>query len=317
MNSNPSIDLIIDVGANYGEFSMDIGIKNPNIKILAIDPNPNLCKIIKDKISDKNLQNIEIIQLAINTKEGACSFNISDHADSGISSLLPFEQSKIEADSYWNKRSDLNFDRQIEVEVKRLDNLLKNYEINKIKFIKIDAQGVDLNVLESLGKYLEITEAGMLEVSGTLENNLYEGETVDLNKALSTIKTLGFKAYAIKPNDHAANEFNIFFCKESINWKSMEVELNLIGINLYDGKNYWHYPSNKWEPIEQEFINLKNNLKQNTIENQNLINEKIELESTYKLQILKIKTLQKDNDYLHSIFYIKLLGYIKNLLKGA
>ena len=313
MNNNKQ-DLIIDVGSNYGEFALEIAARNPWVKVLAIEPNTNLSKKIKESCDLKNITNIELINYAIDKNEGTCSFHISDHADSGISSLLEFEKDKINNDPYWSNRTDLHFDRKIEVQVKRLDSILNDKKINKIRFIKIDAQGVDLNVLESLGSYLEITDAGMLEVPGTLENNLYSGETADLKKTLNTITKFGFKIYAIKPNDHAANEFNIFFCKENICWKKMEEELHLKNLNLYDGKNYWHYPSNKWEPVEAKINELMDkaaelNKARITLE---FKIEKYQL--VIKEQNIELKRILKDNAYLHSLFSVRMRSFFKSLI---
>jgi len=313
MNNNEQ-DLIIDVGSNYGEFALEIATRNPLVQVLAIEPNTNLSKKIKETCDLKNITNIELINYAIDKNEGTCSFHISDHADSGISSLLEFEKEKINNDPYWSNRTDLHFDRKIEVQVKRLDSILNDKKINKIRFIKIDAQGVDLNVLESLGSYLEITDAGMLEVPGTLENNLYSGETADLKKTLNTITKFGFKIYAIKPNDHAANEFNIFFCKENICWKKMEEELHLKNLNLYDGKNYWHYPSNKWEPVEAKINELMHKAAE-----LNEITKKLELniekcELIIKEQNIQLKSILKDNAYLHSLFSVRMRTFFKSLI---
>jgi len=313
MNNNEQ-DLIIDVGSNYGEFALEIATRNPWAKVLAIEPNTILSKKIKETCDLKNITNIELINYAIDKNEGTCLFHISDHADSGISSLLEFEKEKINNDPYWSNRTDLHFDRKIEVQVKRLDSILNDKKINKIRFIKIDAQGVDLNVLESLGSYLEITDAGMLEVPGTLENNLYNGETADLKITLNTITRFGFRIYAIKPNDHAANEFNIFFCKENICWKKMEEDLNLKNLNLYDGKNYWHYPSNKWEPVEARINELKHKA-----DELNKITKKLELkiekcELIINEQNIELKTILKDNAYLHSLFSVRIRKYFKALI---
>lgn len=314
-------DLIIDVGSNHGEFALQIAERNPNIEVIAIEPNDNLSKKIEESCKSKNIKNIEVVNLAIDRTEGKSSFHISDHADSGISSLLPFEIEKITNDSYWKDRKDLHYDRKIEVIVKRLDSILNDKKINKIRFIKIDAQGVDLNVLESLGSYLEITDAGMLEVPATLENNLYSGETADLQKTLNFLTHFNFKIYGIKPNDHAANEFNVFFCKKNICWKTMEKELGLKNFNLYDGKNFWHYPSNKWEPVEAKINELTQKeialTEEKRILNQtikNITSDTEKLQFVIKEQNLAIKKLLEDNTYLHSLFSVRMRAFFKSLI---
>lgn len=299
-------DLLIDVGSNYGDFAIQVAERNPNIQIIAIEPNTALSKKIKESCELKNLTNIELINFAIDKTEGTSTFHISDHADSGISSLLPFETEKINNDPYWNNRKDLHYDRKIEVTVKRLDSILNDKKFNRIRFIKIDAQGVDLNALESLGPYLEITDAGMLEAPGTLENNLYSGETADLQNTINFITKNGFKIYRIKPNDHAANEFNLFFCKKQVCWKTMEKELRLDNINLYDGKNFWHYPSNQLGEVENKIHQLNQtiqSLQSNTDKDQKTIEKQTEI----------IKILQRDNEHLHGLFCVRMRAFFKSL----
>lgn len=244
-------DLVIDVGANQGDFSIEIAKRNPDLFVVAIEPIPALCTQIQNHAQDAQLDNVIVEQVAIDTAERESTFHVADHHDLGVSSLLPFKQKGISQDEYWKHREDLYFDKEITVKVRPLSAVLGPWAPRSIKFIKIDAQGLDIDVLDSLGPYLEITEAGMLEVPATSHNALYEGENHDLGSALSHLARYGFEPYAVKPNDHAANEYNIFFCKKGMTAVEIESTLRLRGIHLYDGKHYWHNPSNRWEDIEK------------------------------------------------------------------
>jgi FkbM family methyltransferase len=245
---SPSVidELIIDVGANSGEFALAIAKRNPMVTVLAIDPIPQLCVSIRHQAEEQQLSNLWIETVAIDLTERTATFNVANHHDLGVSSLLALDTEKISADPYWKDRADLYFDTQVTVDVKPLSALLDARSPKKISFIKIDAQGVDLQVLESLGTYLSITDAGMLEVPATGRHALYHGERHTLHSALDKLNSLGFEAYAIKPNDHAANEYNIFFCKLGMDPVEMEARLGLNGVHLYDGKHFWHNPSNHW-----------------------------------------------------------------------
>lgn len=239
-------ELIIDVGANSGEFALALARRNPMVTVLAIDPIPQLCDSIGQQALDQKLSNLWIETVAIDLTERTATFNLANHHDLGVSSLLELNTEKISADPYWKDRADLYFDNQVEVSVKPLSMLLEPHSPKRISFIKIDAQGVDLQVLESLGEYLEVTDAGMLEVPATSRHALYEGERHTLRSALDKLNSLGFEPYAIKPNDHAANEYNIFFCRPGVDPVEMERRLSLNGVHLYDGKHFWHNPSNHW-----------------------------------------------------------------------
>ena len=241
------MDLIIDVGANSGEFGLDVALRNSGVEVLAIEPIPELCEQIETKAFQSQLRNVKVSRLAIAADEQTSLFHVTDRADQGVSSLLDFDHESINRDDYWKNRQDLHFDRTITVDVKRLDSLPEVAAANRIRFIKIDAQGMDLQVLESLGRYLPRVEAGMLEVPATLEFRLYAQECNDLNSTTNRLLELGFQVYAVKPNDHASNEFNLFFCRVGLDHHVIEQELHLRGVRLYDGKHYWHSPSNKLE----------------------------------------------------------------------
>ena len=242
-------DLIIDVGANQGDFVIDAASRNPQLLVLAIEPITALCDRLQVKLHDAGVSNVLIENVAIDTDERTATFHVANHHDLGISSLLPLREGDIAKDDYWKNREDLYFDQEIIVKVVPLAGILARLQPRSVRFIKIDAQGLDINVLDSLGPYLDITECGMLEVPATARTALYEGEVHHLGTALAHLTAKGFETYAIKPNDHAANEYNVFFCRKGLDPAANEESLQLRGIPLYDGKHYWHQPSNRWEDL--------------------------------------------------------------------
>lgn len=250
--------MIIDVGANIGEFALSIAKRNPFLSVIAIEPIPDLCNKIQDIASSDNIQNVKIIQCAVDIIERVDYLNVASHHDWGVSSLLHFDQSKIKNDDYWKTRSDMYFDTTIEVQVRSLESILHELAIEEqIDFIKIDAQGLDFNVLKSVGKYIHLIQAGMLEVSVSTTLGLYENETYDLRSVLNWLEDNGFTSYALKPNDPASNEFNLYFCKKGIDYHNIELTLSLKDMHLYDGKFYWHFPSSKLEAVEERLVFLE------------------------------------------------------------
>ncbi len=241
-------DLIVDVGANEGAFALEVAARNPGLRVLAIEPIPELCQQIAKVAGTRALGNVVVRQLAIDAIPRTAAFHISDFAGHGASSLLEFDRSRIARDEYWRERPDLRCNRSIDVSVARLDSLPEVMAAARIRFIKIDAQGMDVAAFESLGAYLERVDAGMLEVPTTLESTLYAHETHDLHSAMTRLAALGFHIYAVKPNDHASNEMNLFFCRPGLEPHAIEQALQLRGIALYDGKHFWHSPSHTLNP---------------------------------------------------------------------
>ncbi|WP_426110387.1 FkbM family methyltransferase [Massilia sp. PWRC2] len=233
---------ILDIGANNGEFILPLAARLPWMQFLGVEPIPELFDILEAKRTELNLPAVQFRRLAIDEVPGRARFNVSRHADLGVSSLLDFDTTSLQKNEYWQGRSDLYFDEEIEVEVVRLDTLLETAGFDHVDFIKIDAQGVDLRVLASLGKYLSAVDGGMLEVSTTRNSVLYQNEPL-LHDVLNFLAAHNFEPYAIKSNDPAGAEVNVFFNRHGVDWQAMEQRLQLRGIALYDGRHYWHVPS--------------------------------------------------------------------------
>jgi FkbM family methyltransferase len=233
---------VIDVGANNGEFLMPIAARLPDVPIIGIEPIPELFDLLKCKADTLQHANIDLQRVAIDTVARTANFNVAKHADWGVSSLLDFNKQSISSNEYWAGRPDLFFDDSIVTPVVRLDTLLEQGGYDHVGFIKIDAQGVDLRVLESMGQFLSRLDGGMLEAPATPYSSLYDDEPV-LLEVLVFLRDHGFQTYAIKANDPACAEVNVFFHRNGLNWQELEQRLQLRGIPIYDGKHYWHIPS--------------------------------------------------------------------------
>ncbi len=236
--------MILDIGANEGEFALALAQLNPNLQVLAFEPIPVLAAAIKERASTLGCRNLSCHQIAIDEAARLATFHIADHYDRGVSSLLQFDRAAIDANDYWQQRPDLHFSYDLKVQVCRLDEVLADDPPARIRFIKIDAQGVDLAVLRSLGSLLGRVEAGMVEAPATMLTRLYSEEDVDLLAVLNFLREHGFDVHALKPNDPAVNEFNVIFHRRGLDWRALERDLHLRGLPLYDGKHFWHLPAN-------------------------------------------------------------------------
>lgn len=239
------MNIIIDVGANRGDFLFPVARKNPCYTIIGFEPIPSLINTLEENILRYKLDNVLLRNVAISNTEGWETLNVSSELDQGVSSLLDIDRSIVDTNDYWKKRTDLKFSSKIDVEVKTLENELSEIEFDRIKFIKIDVQGLDVEVLISLGKYLEKVDAGMLEVPSSLANKIYKGEVYDLKSALDYLDYHSFDVYKIKANDEYSNEFNVFFKRKGLDIEAIENELSLTDIDIYSGRDYWHLPGSK------------------------------------------------------------------------
>lgn len=131
-------DLVFDVGANVGK-NTDIYLQN-KCKVICVDPQPSCINILNTKFS--NNWDVKIEQVGLSSKEDILDFYICSTADS-ISTCSKDWINKGRF-SYRN----FNWDQKIKVPVTTLDNLIKKY--GKPKFIKIDVEGFEFEVLKGL-----------------------------------------------------------------------------------------------------------------------------------------------------------------------
>jgi FkbM family methyltransferase len=172
---------MIDVGTNF-----IIGIHNNYEEVHCIEPIPEICNWLK------NNTNYNIHEFAVDNFIGQREFGISKivdgHQKMGCSSLYEFTDDK----NGWTKmRDDFQFDKKINVNVITMENFIQNNDIKNIEYFQCDAQGSDLNVLKSFGKYINIIEEGRIEVANSVE--LYKGVDNTFPSAKKFLEENNFK----------------------------------------------------------------------------------------------------------------------------
>tara|TARA_B110000977_G_scaffold131582_1_gene167659 strand:+ start:910 stop:3036 length:2127 start_codon:yes stop_codon:yes gene_type:complete len=147
----------VDIGACIGE---TIHYFDECDKVYAIEPGKEEFIQLKEKY--KNDKRIIPLNYAIAEENGSKSLNC--YHNGRFSSFLEFQK---EGEFYnfcqENVESFDNLKEKINVETKRLDTFIDENKISEIEFIKIDTQGYDLNVVKSLGKYIDKIKKIQLE----------------------------------------------------------------------------------------------------------------------------------------------------------
>ncbi len=129
-------DLCFDVGANTGNRVSPL--LQLGAKIIAFEPQGSCIKILKWKFGNK----ITVVPQALGAKEGSTNLYVSNF--SGLSSLSPEWIDSVKDTRFKN----FEWSETQNVEVNTLDNAIKTYGIPK--FIKIDVEGYEPNVLKGL-----------------------------------------------------------------------------------------------------------------------------------------------------------------------
>lgn len=199
--------ILFDVGANWGQDSLERTRNDHKITTYAFEPTPILFQHLTARsldFSDRYL----VYDLALSDVDGTASFNVAAHHDWGTSSLLPFSDG---LEQTWPRRRDFYVDTVIEVNVSRFDTWFEktNPTVHKIGFFHCDTQGTDLKVLRGMGDYIGLIQEGVIEVPDSQDVMLYKGQHTK-EEAMDFLASKSFEVFKIEQQQ---NEQNLFFRK--------------------------------------------------------------------------------------------------------
>lgn len=151
---------IVDVGANHGMWTRFALTYFPSANYTLLEPQANLKTSIEDLL-DLN-PNIRWFNLGAGAKNEELKFTISNRDDSSTFALSAAEANRLGLS-------------QIVVPVVALDNFIPTLNLPRPDIIKIDAEGLDLEVLEGATNCLDKCEVVLVEagvVNDNFENSL-------------------------------------------------------------------------------------------------------------------------------------------------
>ncbi len=159
-------NVLVDGGAGLGETSeMILKVTNERAKIFAFEPNPN--NIREFKIQSPQLT---LVDSALGVKVGQANFNVTANSVTDKKNIN--NQFIVSGTSFVGKLEsaetalDIRGSDTYSVDVVRLDGVMKQNNINKIDFIKLDLQGGELDALKGLGELLSTVKFMWIEYSG-------------------------------------------------------------------------------------------------------------------------------------------------------
>ncbi|MES2616339.1 MAG: FkbM family methyltransferase [Bacteroidota bacterium] len=123
---------VVDIGANVGYFSLSFFSIDPKAQILSYEPMPN---------------NFELLQKYQNENAGL-NFKIFNNAVSGRKETLTLNYNA--NDSYTTSASIFESDNEpdkIYVETTTLEDIIKDNQLEKIDFLKLDCEGSEYEII--------------------------------------------------------------------------------------------------------------------------------------------------------------------------
>lgn len=201
--------ILIEVGACDGADSLRY--HSSGYTVYAFEPKRDLYEHLIERT--KYLVNYNVIPKAVCLFNGTTTFNICKQG--GASSILNF-RNEDELNKTWSpSRTDIHFSGiSYEVPTTRLDTFIEEAGLQemKIDFLHIDAQGVDLDVLKSMGKYIVNLKEGVLETVINPEKTIYSNQTDNVFKNVEEfLYENGFTIIGVFSNDSCECEYNVRF----------------------------------------------------------------------------------------------------------
>jgi FkbM family methyltransferase len=154
---------VVDVGAHIGLYSL-IAAKRVGSsgKVIAIEPDPENCKLLRGNVEINKLTNVSILELAAFSSTSKLKLYLpgKERGFTKLSTLMA------------NRAVTENF---LEIDATTLDCLLVTQGITEVNWIKIDVEGAELEVLKGAANTLSESKdiALLIEVHNVNNMDLY------------------------------------------------------------------------------------------------------------------------------------------------
>lgn len=153
----------IDVGAHLGERTFSAVAERECLIVYAFEPNLTIAAR-----SFGRHPRFVMLPMAVSAVDGCIDFHIAVKDDCSTTMAL---DSRGWED--WKGRQGLAIARTVQVASIRLDTFMRYVRIERVEFLKVDAQGADLSVLQSLGE--RIADVGRIMVEVQVVRSPYDG----------------------------------------------------------------------------------------------------------------------------------------------
>lgn len=136
---------VIDIGANFGLYTVSLTKKNPNLKIHSFEPVGTTFKLLKHNVAHNKVENQATLNnCALGEEKGELEITVDRYAGNHL---------------VMGGKSD-NITQKVDVLV--LDEYVKEKNISKVDFIKCDVEGAELLVLKGAVEILKKDKPKML-----------------------------------------------------------------------------------------------------------------------------------------------------------
>ncbi|PWH85320.1 FkbM family methyltransferase [Brumimicrobium oceani] len=200
------LEVIFDVGANIGEFTINFNSEYPKSTIYAFEPFKKTFDFLEK--STRELSNVELFQHAVGDKNEKVEIELNSDDYSPQNSLLNKVTNSL-------KKTEL-------ISVVTIDDFLKEKYIDKIDFLKIDTEGYEEQVLSGATESIKSGKIKIIYLEvGFSKLNLGNTNFLKLYETLENLNYTFFGLYEISQIGISSNLHygNALFIHNSISSK--------------------------------------------------------------------------------------------------
>lgn len=182
-----AIDVIVDVGANAGQFAQILRAAGYRGRIVSFEPLPDAYRALQAASSAD--ASWDTVNVALGDHAGEITINVSGNSQSSsVLSMLP---------SHLGAAPDSGYVGMATVPMTTLSSVIDTYVApGQNVFVKIDTQGYERQILEGATDRLDRISGFQLELSLTA---LYEGQAL-IEELIAYLRRLGFAPASMEPD---------------------------------------------------------------------------------------------------------------------
>jgi len=174
-NSKNKKPIIFDCGANIGFATIFFKWLYPESEIYAFEPDKKTFELLKKNVSQNRLKNVHLFNSAISDKNGKIDFFIDSKSPGSL--VMSTKQERMPKD-------------KITVDCISLSSLIKNKNLSKIDYIKMDIEGSEDEVIQDLNKNNQLKNVEKFSIE---YHHKISGQKSKLSEFLQIFEKNGFE----------------------------------------------------------------------------------------------------------------------------
>lgn len=164
-------DVVLDIGANVGLFSMFVLEQVPKLRMVAVEPIPQIFAALQENLEAHKPRDAEVtlLNVGLAEKEGTAEFNFYPRVDSD-STRTPFDfERQVRSFLAMTEKSSARFlperlrvwliqaglrwfyaSQKVECRLQTLSQMIRELHLERIDYVKLDAENAEREVIAGL-----------------------------------------------------------------------------------------------------------------------------------------------------------------------